>query len=243
MDNLIRSPIPDWNLLIELLAALRLGSEFWLCRGALRCELLGELQDWDDFDLMTDASGEELFAAVSSVRLSVRRTFYGGYSFRLRSGRKVDVWSFRSTGGQQCGSLSEAISCFEFNVDAMAKSVHRGVLLDPFNVYPEIMARRLRLLRRIEVDQKNPYLPWKAAYLVLRHAFLPDLEIVQLWQNEPNLEGVPSQAIPALQDELRRIGVDEEVRAKVTRYSGLDAYISILAPWLSGGASKDSTLS
>lgn len=238
----MRPPIRDWNLLIELLAALRLRSEFWLCRGALRCELLGELQAWDDFDLMADASEEELFAAVSSAELSVRRTFYAGYSFRLRSGRKVDIWSFRSTGGQQCGSLVEAISCFEFNVDGMAKSVHRGALLDPFNVYPEIMERRLRFLRRITADQKNPYLPWKAAYLVLRHAFLPDPEIVQLWQNEPNLEGVPSHATPALRDELRRIGVDEDVRAKVTRYSGLDAYVSILAPWLSGGPSKDAGL-
>jgi hypothetical protein len=237
MDDLMRSPIPDWNLMKELLEALRPRGEFWLCRGAVRCELLGELRDWDDFDIMADASEEELFAAVSSAGLSVRRTFYRGYSFRLGSGRKVDIWSFRSTAGQRCGSLAEAISCFEFNVDAIVKSVHSGALLDPFDVYPEIMERHLRLLRTSGIGQNNPYLPWKAAYLVLRHAFRPHSDIIRLWQNEPHLEGIPSHAIPALQDELRRIVIDEEVRAKATRYSGLNAYVSILAPWLSGGIS------
>jgi hypothetical protein len=243
MDDPMRPSITDWDLVAELLVVLQLSGDFWLCRGALRCELLGELEDWDDFDIITNASQEDLFAAVSSAELSPRRTFYGGYSFRLRSGRKVDIWSLYSTGGRQCESLAQAMSCFEFNVDAIAKSIHTGLLYDPFNVYPELMERRLRLLRAVGVDQKNPYLPWKAAYLVLRHALLPDSDIIQLWEGASSLEGIPPHAIPALRDELRRVAIDKEVEARAAQYSGFDTYVGILAPWLSSGTRQDPKLS
>ena|SRR5437764_553159 len=110
----------DWRSLTEFLATLNVSGEYWLCRGAIRCELLGELKDWDDFDVMAEASDEELHTAISKASNGVSRTFHGGYSFRLRSGRKVDLWSLSSTAGHQCVSVADAIARFEFNVDAIA---------------------------------------------------------------------------------------------------------------------------
>lgn len=230
MAYLIESFMPDWRPLVEILSTLNVPGEFWLCRGAIRCDLLGELKDWDDFDVMAGASEEELHTAISKSELNVSRTFHGGYSLRLSTGRKVDLWSYSSTAGRQCGSLADALAYFEFNVDAIARSVRSGTLIDPFGVHPEIIRRRLRLLTPGTADLENPYLPWKAAYLVLRHRFVPDSQIVQLWRREPNAERIPDRAIPALRDELRCLGIGEELRGKVIGYPGFAAYLNVLAP-------------
>ena len=99
--------LTDWAALKVLISRLEISGEHWLCRGAVRCELLGELQAWDDFDVIVEVSDTVLAHAVEDSGIESSRTFHGGYSLWLPSGRKVDVWSIRSRS-LDMSSLSRA---------------------------------------------------------------------------------------------------------------------------------------
>ena len=187
----------DQQLLSSLMRRLGL-TELWLCRGAVRCDLLDELQAWDDFDLMAEVSEIALREAFERSGISTSPTFHGGYSLRLDNGRKADVWSLTRTRGRRCTSLEEALGAFEFNVDAIARSVRTWKVVDPLLVESEITQRLLR----VQGAEANLYLPWKAAYLVLRHQLVPDQSVLALWEKAPSLEGLPDKAVKGLQEEL-----------------------------------------
>jgi tRNA nucleotidyltransferase/poly(A) polymerase len=227
---LIDSRRNDWEQLRTFMQRLKLAGGLWLCRGAVRCSLLTELQDWDDFDVMTEAPEGELQRAIEQSGITASRTFHGGYSFELSTGRKIDVWSLTWTAGRRCTSLAEALSAFEFNVDAIAKSLRSGEINDPLEVQPEIVNRKLRLQGEAQFA-KNAYLPLKAAYLVLRHNFTPDESVIRIWLESPKVEGLPMKAVPALQGEISRLGIRRNlagVQAMARKYPGLANYINLL---------------
>jgi hypothetical protein len=220
----------DWDQLCIFMRRLELSGGLWLCRGAVRCVLLAELHDWDDFDVVTEAPEDELQRAIRRSGIIASRTFHGGYSFQLSTGRKIDVWSLTWTAGRRCASLADALSAFEFNVDAIAKSLHTGQIDDPLRVQPEIITRKLKLQSEVQTA-KNAYLPLKAAYLVLRHNFVPDESITRVWLDNPKVDGLPTKAVPALQDEISRLGIRrnlEKVRTLARDYPGLVNYINLL---------------
>lgn len=220
----------DWKSLQALPERLGLKGQFWLCRGAVRCALLRELQPWDDFDLMTDEPTAELASAIDASLIQTSRTFHGGYSFRLATGRKVDLWSLDSTMGRICKNIEEALSLFEFNVDAIAIDIDSGEVVDPLSVSPEIISRDLRILTPMS-STRNAYVAWKAAYFILRHRLVPDESVVELWQQPPSTEGIPSKALVALRKELRLLGISyelNEVRVVAQSYAGLSSYVDKL---------------
>ncbi len=222
----------DWELLRTTMQKLALAGNIWLCRGAVRCDLLGELKEWDDFDIMTEASESALHFAIQSSDFNVVRTFHGGYSFRLPGGRKVDVWSMMQTRGQRCASLGEALSTFEFNVDAIARSIFSGRIVDPLGVQSEIVSRKLKSQGGAEISQ-SAYNPLKAVYLMLRHHFTPNESVVRLWQRIPEIDSIPEKAISALQKELHELGIHhglDEVRAMGEKYPAISDYIKVLIP-------------
>jgi hypothetical protein len=213
-----------------VMSGLGLPGALWLCRGAIRCELLGELEAWDDFDVMAEESDISLRSAVDRAKIEVSRTFHGGYSFKLKGGRKVDLWSVTSTRGRRCVSLGDALSTFEFNVDAIARSLRTGEIVDPLRVGAQILARELRLQDSVD-STNNPYLPWKAAYLVARHRFTPDASVARLWERPPTIAGVPDKAIPALREELSRLHIQDhiqDIRARMRCYPGSGEYLDAL---------------
>jgi hypothetical protein len=61
----------DWEQLREVMSGLGLPGALWLCRGAIRCELLGELEAWDDFDVMAEESDISLRSAVDRAKIEV----------------------------------------------------------------------------------------------------------------------------------------------------------------------------
>lgn len=78
MARLTTSYKYDWDQLRNLMAALGLVGDCWLCRGAIRCELLEELEAWDDFDVMVEESAPALLSAIENAALNSSRTFHGG---------------------------------------------------------------------------------------------------------------------------------------------------------------------
>lgn len=232
MANLIQTPTRDWEELREAINSLELRGEAWLCRGAVRCDLLGELKSWDDFDVIVEEDETALLTSVERAVPNFSRTFYGGYSFRLIGSRKVDIWSLTSTRGQKCKSLADALLTFEFNVDAIARSIRTGEIVDPLQVRGQILGRKLKLQDHI-VSERNPYLPWKAAYLVIRHGFDPDASVSRLWIQRPSAAGLPDKAIPSLREELSQLQFleqIEEIRARASLHSGFIDYVNALLP-------------
>jgi hypothetical protein len=222
----------EWDQLRSFVQGLRLSEESWLCRGAVRCHLLGELQDWDDFDVITNASEGELASAIAKSNLPITRTFHGGYSFKSLTGRKIDIWALARTSGRECASLAEALSAFEFNVDAIARSFRSNEINDPLNVRSEILSRKLRIQETAQIE-RNAYLPVKAAYLVLRHDFEPDESIRRIWMHDPQIGDLPTKAIPALRQEIVALRIRRDLRtvkAFVDRYPGLVKYVDLLVP-------------
>jgi hypothetical protein len=208
---------------------LGLIGDLWLCRGAVRCALLGEIQTWDDFDVMTEMPLDALDAAIENSNLVHSRTFYGGYSLKLPSGRKVDLWSFTWTCRQRCASLAEALSLFEFNVDAIAWSLRNNTICDPRGVKEEILGRQLRVQTKDRVQ--NKYMPWKAAYLVLRHDLRPCDSVVRLWDQTPTTDGLPEKAVRGLQEELKMLHIHKalnRVRRLSEEYPSFAGYVDLL---------------
>jgi hypothetical protein len=223
--------LTDWAALKVLISRLEIPGEQWLCRGAVRCELLGELQAWDDFDVIVEVSDTVLALAVEDSGIESSRTFHGGYALWLPSGRKVDVWSISATRGQRCSSLSEALSIFEFNVDAIARSIQTGEIVDPLAMRNEILSRALRI-QNVQDATDNAYMPWKAAYLTIRHRLVPDNSVARLWQRTPSVAGLPDTAISNLRKELQRLGIFElikELHETAQLYPGLSQYVNALA--------------
>ena len=221
----------DWEQLQVLFQKLELAGEYWLCRGAVRCDLLGELKDWDDFDVVVEAPEDALHSAIERCDIDTSRTFHGGYSLRLSTGRKVDVWSLTSTRGRRCASLLEAVSEFEFNVDAIARSVCSGAVVDPLGVRSDIINRQLRLQGDRASNLANAYLPWKAAYLVLRHNFVPDASVTELWRKVPSFDRLPPKALSTLRVELRQLGIHRRIDAVLDgaqSYPGLADHARLL---------------
>lgn len=222
--------LTDWEALKAVFGKFELSGELWLCRGAIRCELLGELQVWDDFDVMAEESDAVLRSAIERSETEFSRTFHGGHSFRLPGGRKVDLWSMSSTRGRQCTSLAEALSTFEFNVDAIARSLRSGEIIDPLGMQNQILRRQLRIQHATDA-RDNAYVPWKAAYLVVRHRFVPDASANRLWERTPSVVGLPDRAIPALREELRQLNASqqkEDLRKAARDYPGLSLYVDAL---------------
>jgi hypothetical protein len=218
----------------EILQSLRhlenFSGELWLCRGAVRCILLNELQPWDDFDAIVSMPPGDLDRGIKNASLNPTRTFHGGYSFILPEGRKLDVWSLETTMRGQPRSIDDALSKFEFNVDAVAWSVFDKTITDPLNVLSEITARKLRLLNPA---RENPYLPLKAAYLLLRHNFKPDKTVTANWKTSWSAEDIPQSAIIGLQQQLRWLNITkdgQQVRGVQEEYPEISQYLKVLLP-------------
>lgn len=115
-------------------------------------------------------------------------------------------------------------------MDAIARSLRTEEIVDPLRVSSEILARKLRLQSPLD-STNNDYLPWKAAYLVIRHRFVPDASVARLWRRPPTLGGLPAKAIPSLREELSQLHVEtrmEELNARASLYPGLAEYFVAL---------------
>jgi len=159
----------------------------WLVRGFVRNALLRELSFWDDKDVVVDCEGQELIAHLSSNAFEYALNFHGNPKVCLGSGHMVDIWPIADTG------LSDELERYEFNVDAVAWDVNKRCVVDPLNASRDLKLRRLRLCCPIDGSSQRSvaYAAVKAAYLCLRHKFLPqDDRTIELLRLEFPIDGL-----------------------------------------------------
>lgn len=135
------------------------GRQLYLVGGSVRDELLG--RQHQDLDLATDAWPEEtkrlLLAAGAESVYTVGEKF--GTIGALFGGRKVEVTTFRSErytprsrkpdvafGTTLVGDLSRR----DFTINALARDLLTGALIDPFGGQADLAARRIRAVGRPE---------------------------------------------------------------------------------------------
>jgi tRNA nucleotidyltransferase/poly(A) polymerase len=181
------------------------GSEpAWIVGGALRDELLGR----EIVDVDVACGNPELAARLYSrlaggavFRLSER---HGAWRVARRDGCTVDFTPLRGD------TVEEDLGTRDFTINAMARSVQSGDLVDPFAGRPDIEARRLRAVAET-IFADDPLRLLRAVRLEDELGFRMDPEAERLVQAAA--DQVVSPAGERILGELERLSPDGFRRA------------------------------
>ncbi|MGH2995628.1 MAG: hypothetical protein ACRDON_10880 [Gaiellaceae bacterium] len=176
----------------------------WIVGGALRDELLG--RDVVDVDV---ACGNPELAARLYSRLAGGAVFtlserHGAWRVARRDGRTVDFTPLRGD------TVEEDLGTRDFTINALARSVQAGDLVDPFGGRPDLEAGRLRAVSET-IFTDDPLRLLRAVRLEDELGFRMDAETERL-----ALAAVEHVARPAgerLLGELERLSPDGFRRA------------------------------
>jgi Poly A polymerase head domain len=112
----------------------------WIVGGALRDELLGrEIVDVDVAGGEPEAAARR-YAEVAGGAVFPLSEKHGAWRVAFRAGRTVDFVPV------QGGSIEADLRTRDFTVNAMARRLDGGELIDPLGGHPDLDARRLRVV-------------------------------------------------------------------------------------------------
>jgi poly(A) polymerase len=157
------------------LADILPGVEAWVVGGTIRDELLG--RPVRDVDVAVDGDPEAparaVAAAVRGPVFPLSETFGAWRAIDRSSGR---VYDFSPLQGD---TIEEDLAARDFTVNALAKSLAGGELIDPFGGRADLEARTLRVLGRAAYES-DPLRPLRLARFAAELGFTPDLETERL---------------------------------------------------------------
>ncbi|HWI74830.1 MAG TPA: HD domain-containing protein [Baekduia sp.] len=174
------------------------GERAWIVGGAVRDELLG--REVADVDV---AVGGEVRAAAKTLARAV-----GGPAFELSG--EFGAWRVIGPGKAwqvdiaplQGATLEEDLARRDFTINAMARPVGGGEVVDPRGGAADLAARRLRMVAPASFDD-DPLRVLRLARFACELHFTPDLETVQeAALRAPRIAGVAAERVFA---ELKRV--------------------------------------
>jgi hypothetical protein len=142
-------------------------AEAWIVRGTVRCALLGQIKYWDDIDVITTASKDDIAGHLAEAGIPFSPNYFGTPKVITPNGLKADIWAL---GGQ---SLETELTGYAHNLDAIAWSVRDRRLCDPLGVAEAIAQRRLDISPAFIGNASAhdlQYTALKSIYLIVRHA-------------------------------------------------------------------------
>jgi poly(A) polymerase len=157
--------------LVEILA----GVDAWVVGGTVRDELLGRPIRDIDVAVVGDPEppARALAAAVRGPVFSLSEAF-GAWRVIERSTARV--YDFSPLQGE---TIEEDLGRRDFTVNAMARPLAGGELIDPFGGRADLTARTLRVLGR-PAYESDPLRPLRLARLAAELGFTPDAETARL---------------------------------------------------------------
>jgi hypothetical protein len=153
----------------EVAPCIPAAAEAWIVRGAVRCALLGQIKYWDDIDVITTASHDDIVGHLLDAGIPFSPNYFGTPKVITPNGFKADIWAL---GGH---ALETELAGYPHNLDAIAWSVLDGRLCDPFGVAKAIAQRRLDINPAFIVNASAHdlhYTALKSIYLIIRHALM-----------------------------------------------------------------------
>ncbi len=153
----------------EVAPCLPAAAEAWIVRGTVRCALLGQIKYWDDVDVITTASNDDIIRHLAEAGIPFSPNYFGTPKVIAPNGLKVDIWAL---GGH---ALETELVGYPHNLDAIAWSVRDRRLCDPLGVAEAIAQRRLDISPAFIGNASAHdlhYTALKSIYLIIRHALI-----------------------------------------------------------------------
>jgi hypothetical protein len=150
----------------EVAPYLPAAAEAWIVRGTVRCALLGQIKYWDDVDVITTASDDDIAGHLAQAGISFSLNYFGAPKVAMSSGIGAVIWAL---GGR---SVETELAGYPHNLDAVAWSVRDRCLCDPLGVAEAVAQRRLDISPAFIGDasaQQLRYAALKSVYLIVRH--------------------------------------------------------------------------
>jgi hypothetical protein len=151
----------------EVAPCIPAAAEAWIVRGAVRCALLGQVKYWDDIDVITTASLDDIVGHLLDAGIPFSPNYFGTPKVITPNGFKADIWAI---GGH---ALETELASYPHNLDAIAWSVLDRRLCDPLGMAEAIAQRRLDINPAFIINASAHdlhYTALKSIYLIIRHA-------------------------------------------------------------------------
>jgi len=151
----------------EVAPCLPTAAEAWIVRGTVRCALLGQIKYWDDIDVITTASDDDIVGHLAEAGIPFSPNYFGTPKVITPNGLKVDIWAL---GGH---TLETELSGYAHNLDAIAWSVRDRRMCDPLGVADAVAQRHLDISPAFignATAHDLHYTALKSIYLTIRHA-------------------------------------------------------------------------
>jgi hypothetical protein len=153
----------------EVTACLPAAAEAWIVRGAVRCALLGQVKYWDDIDVVTTASHDDIVGHLAEAGIPFSPNYFGSPKVIMPNGLKADIWALAGH------TLETELVGYPHNLDAIAWSVRDRRLCDPLGVAEAIAQRRLDIspgfIGNASAHDLH-YTALKSIYLIIRHSLI-----------------------------------------------------------------------
>jgi poly(A) polymerase len=192
------------------------GQDAWIVGGAVRDELLGRpVADVDVAVAGGDARGaaKAVARAVGGPVFELSGAFGAWRVLAPERAWQVDVTPL------QGGTLDADLARRDFTVNAMARPVGGGEVVDPFGGAADLAARRLRMVAAASFDD-DPLRVLRLARFACELGFEPDAETVDAArQRAPQLAGVAAERVFA---ELKRVIAADRVLDGLALMEALD---------------------
>jgi hypothetical protein len=150
----------------EVAPCLAAAAEAWIVRGTVRCALLGQIKYWDDVDVITTASDDDIARHLAAAGIPFSPNYFGTPKVAMPNGLKADVWALRMR------PLETELAGYPHNLDAIAWSVRDGRLCDPLGALQAIAQRHLDISTAFFGNASAHdlhYAALKSVYLIVRH--------------------------------------------------------------------------
>lgn len=151
----------------EISACVPVPAQAWIVGGTVRCALLGQIKYWDDVDVITTASGEDIVRHLTKTGMPFAPNHAGAPNVHMPKGLIVDIWTLDGC------TLETELASYPHNLDAIAWSVRDRRLCDPLGVAEAIAQRRLDINPAFIANasaREFHYAALKSIYLVIRHS-------------------------------------------------------------------------
>lgn len=172
----------------------------WIVRGYLRCSLLGELEYWDDLDVVVDLKKRALFSSIERNGCRYIENYFGNAKIFLDDGAVMDAWSLPD--GIQ---IKDELAGYSHNMDMIAWDVQSGAMVDPLGFEMASGAREVEIMEpyiRTASKEELAYTTFKTAYLCLRHNAKPGPMARELLRDNVLVDGFLHMNVSRLAKEL-----------------------------------------
>lgn len=158
--------------------------EGWVVGGALRDELLGRPVVDVDVACREPATAARVFARAGGGAPFPLSERHGAWRIALEDGRTVDFTPL-------AGTIEDDLATRDFTLNAMARPVGGGELVDPFGGQADLAARTIRAVAP-GVFEADPLRLLRAVRLEDELEFRLDAETEQLVRSHASLAGQPA---------------------------------------------------